>query len=135
LAQQKKTRKVGRPKLPKGVAKGRIIPVRFASEDLRSIASLARSKKQTVSEWVRIALPVEVKQEHKGYLIELATRSARDSGFTTSGWITNEIRGGEPIPVVPPGSHATKQAALDFGLAWCREKIDMRSTNDANPQS
>jgi hypothetical protein len=34
LGQQSKTRKAGRPKLPKGEAKGKIAPVRFAIDDL-----------------------------------------------------------------------------------------------------
>ena len=53
LAQQKKPRKVGRPKLPKGEAKGRIVPVRFKADDLKTIEAAARAKNQTVSEWVR----------------------------------------------------------------------------------
>jgi len=52
LAQRKKN-KVGRPKLPKGEAKGRIVPVRFTADDLRAIEAAARAKDQTVSEWVR----------------------------------------------------------------------------------
>ena len=48
-----KTRKVGRPKLPKGHAKGKIVPVRFAPDDLKAIESAARAKNQTISEWVR----------------------------------------------------------------------------------
>ena len=50
MAQQKKARKVGRPKLPKGEAKGRIVPVRFALDDLKAIEAAARASKQTVSE-------------------------------------------------------------------------------------
>lgn len=53
MAQQKKTRKVGRPKLPKGAAKGRIVPVRFTPDDLRAIEAAAKANDQTVSEWVR----------------------------------------------------------------------------------
>jgi predicted HicB family RNase H-like nuclease len=53
LAQQKKNRKVGRPKLPKGEAKGRIVPVRFAADDLRAIQAAAKANGQSVSEWVR----------------------------------------------------------------------------------
>ena len=34
MAQQKKARKVGRPKLPRGKTKGRIVPVRFTVDDL-----------------------------------------------------------------------------------------------------
>jgi predicted HicB family RNase H-like nuclease len=53
LVQQKKTRKVGRPKLPKGAAKGRIVPVRFTPDDLRAIEAAAKAKDQSISEWVR----------------------------------------------------------------------------------
>jgi predicted HicB family RNase H-like nuclease len=52
LAQQKKA-KMGRPKLPKGEAMGRVIQVRFNPEDSRKIADAAKAGKQTVSEWVR----------------------------------------------------------------------------------
>ncbi len=48
-----KKRKAGRPKLPKGEAKGRIVPVRFAADDLRAIAAKAKASKQNVSEWIR----------------------------------------------------------------------------------
>jgi len=34
--------KVGRPKLPKGEAKGRIVPVRFRAEDLKAMERAAR---------------------------------------------------------------------------------------------
>jgi hypothetical protein len=57
LAQaQKKTRRVGRPKLPNGEAKGRIVPVRFNGDDLKRIAAAAKSSGQTVSEWIRATL-------------------------------------------------------------------------------
>jgi len=48
-----KPKKAGRPKLPKGEAKGRIVPVRFRNDDLKAIEAAARAKNQTVSEWVR----------------------------------------------------------------------------------
>lgn len=131
---QNKAKKVGRPKLPKGAAKGSIVQVRFAKEDFRSIAAVARAKKKSVSEWVRWSLPLAGEARHKGYLIELATRPARESGFTTSGWVTNEKAAGEPIPIVPPGNNPTKEAALQFGFAWCKERIDLGNTNDAKAQ-
>jgi hypothetical protein len=53
LEQQKKARKVGRPKLPKGEAMGRIVPVRFSGSDLKTIAARAKASKQNVSEWIR----------------------------------------------------------------------------------
>ena len=56
MNQQKKPKKVGRPKLPKGEAKGRIVPVRFNGEDLKAISAAARASKQTVSEWIRSTL-------------------------------------------------------------------------------
>jgi hypothetical protein len=46
-------RKVGRPKLPKGEAKGRIVPVRFTSDTLKAIAIKANEKDQTISDWIR----------------------------------------------------------------------------------
>ena len=52
MAQQKKA-KMGRPKLPKGETKGRIVPVRFKAEDLKTMEAAARAAKQTLSEWVR----------------------------------------------------------------------------------
>jgi len=48
--------KVGRPKLPKGHAKGRIVPVRFTDEHIRAVERAARAKKQSVSEWIRSTL-------------------------------------------------------------------------------
>jgi hypothetical protein len=45
--------KVGRPKLPKGDAKGRIVPVRFNPSDIKRIEAAARASQKTVSEWIR----------------------------------------------------------------------------------
>lgn len=56
MTQQKKARKLGRPKLPKGEAKGRIVPVRFTADDLKAMAAAARASNQTVSEWIRSTL-------------------------------------------------------------------------------
>ncbi len=53
MEQQKKSRKVGRPKLPRGAAMGRIVPVRFNGDDLKAIAARAKAQKQNVSEWIR----------------------------------------------------------------------------------
>ena len=58
---QKKA-KIGRPKLPKGEAKGRIVPVRFTHDDLRIIAAKARVNNQTVSEWIRSRLNAAFQQ-------------------------------------------------------------------------
>jgi hypothetical protein len=50
---QPKPKKIGRPKLPKGDAKGRIVPVRFNADDLKRIEAAARASNKTVSEWIR----------------------------------------------------------------------------------
>ena len=50
---QPKPKKIGRPTLPKGTAKGQIIPVRFDAITIKQIGASAKAKKQTVSEWIR----------------------------------------------------------------------------------
>jgi predicted HicB family RNase H-like nuclease len=51
-----KPRSVGRPKLPKGEAKGKIVPIRFNPDDLKRIAGAAKARKLSVSEWIRSTL-------------------------------------------------------------------------------
>lgn len=53
MPQPKPRKKMGRPKLPKGDAKGRIVPVRFNADDLKRIELAARASNKTVSEWIR----------------------------------------------------------------------------------
>jgi hypothetical protein len=53
---QPKPKKMGRPALPKGEAKGRIVPIRFNAADIKRIESSARANRQTVSEWIRSAI-------------------------------------------------------------------------------
>jgi predicted HicB family RNase H-like nuclease len=60
VEQQTKKRKVGRPRFPRGTAKSRIVPVRFNSEDLKSITAAAKANKQTLSEWIRSTLNAAV---------------------------------------------------------------------------
>ena len=50
---QPKPKKIGRPKLPKGDAKGRIVPIRFNANDTKRIESAAKANQKTVSEWIR----------------------------------------------------------------------------------
>jgi uncharacterized protein (DUF1778 family) len=47
---------VGRPKLPKGEAKARIVPVRFNADDLKAIEDAAKASQQNLSEWIRSTL-------------------------------------------------------------------------------
>jgi uncharacterized protein (DUF1778 family) len=51
-----KQRPVGRPKLPKGEAKGTIVQVRFSSEARKRVEMAAKVSGQTVSEWIRSAV-------------------------------------------------------------------------------
>jgi hypothetical protein len=64
-----KAKKIGRPKLPKGEAKGRIVPVRFNAEEVKRIARAATAGDQNVSEWIRravMAIAIESQADH-GY--------------------------------------------------------------------
>jgi hypothetical protein len=56
MPKQPKPKKVGRPMLPKGEAKGKIVPIRFNAEDIKKVTSAAKASNQTVSEWVRSTL-------------------------------------------------------------------------------
>ena len=58
--QPKKARKPGRPKLPRGEAKGRIVPVRFAPDDLRAMEAKAKAAKLSLSEWIRSTIHAAV---------------------------------------------------------------------------
>jgi hypothetical protein len=55
MAKQTKP-KIGRPKLPKGEAKGRIVPIRLNAQDAKRIESAARASQKTISEWIRGAI-------------------------------------------------------------------------------
>jgi hypothetical protein len=48
-----KPKKVGRPKLAKGIAKGKIVPVRFNADELKRATTAAKQSNQTLSEWIR----------------------------------------------------------------------------------
>lgn len=50
--------RVGRPKLPKGHAKGGMLRVRVTPDELRAIQVAAKTQKQSVSEWIRKVLGV-----------------------------------------------------------------------------
>ncbi|MFL6350454.1 MAG: hypothetical protein ACJ74Z_01195 [Bryobacteraceae bacterium] len=62
MPSRSKPKKLGRPKLPKGEAKGRIVPVRFRQEDLKRIEATAKASNQTVSEWIRSTIHAAVQQ-------------------------------------------------------------------------
>ena len=60
MAHQKRAGKPGRPKLPRGEAMGRIVPVRFTAEDLRAMEAKAKTAKQSLSEWIRSMIHAEL---------------------------------------------------------------------------
>jgi hypothetical protein len=49
-------KKLGRPKLPKGQAKGKIVPVRFADDEIRTLVRASRKAKVSTSQLVRNAV-------------------------------------------------------------------------------
>jgi predicted HicB family RNase H-like nuclease len=53
---QPKPKKIGRPKLPKGEAKGKIVALRFNAEDRKRLEGAAKAKKLSVSDWIREAI-------------------------------------------------------------------------------
>ncbi|PYP90951.1 MAG: hypothetical protein DMG65_09500 [Candidatus Angelobacter sp. Gp1-AA117] len=62
MQSQQKAKKVGRPKLPKGEAKGRIVPVRFNAYDLKLVTAAAKASNQTVSDWIRSKVNAAIQQ-------------------------------------------------------------------------
>jgi hypothetical protein len=53
---QPKSKKVGRPKLPKGEAKGKLVAIRLSASDVKRIGAAAKTKKQNISAWIRSTL-------------------------------------------------------------------------------
>jgi hypothetical protein len=49
----RKKRKPGRPKLSKGEAKGKIVPIRFTKAEAERLGEVADRNDQTLSEWIR----------------------------------------------------------------------------------
>lgn len=49
-------RKIGRPPLPEGKQKSRIVPVRFSEAEFERVSRTAKAAGQTVSAWVRMLI-------------------------------------------------------------------------------
>jgi predicted HicB family RNase H-like nuclease len=59
-----KAKKIGRPKLPKGHAKGKILPVRVNPEDMKAFTRAAKaSEHKTLSGWIRHTLKAATQQQ------------------------------------------------------------------------
>jgi hypothetical protein len=57
VSNKKTTKKLGRPRLPKGEAKGKIVPVRLSEEELKLFTKAAnKSVHKTLSSWIRHSL-------------------------------------------------------------------------------
>lgn len=54
----KKSKKRGRPKIPKERRHLHIVPIRFKDEELKLFSRAAKSNKQTLSGWIRTRLRV-----------------------------------------------------------------------------
>jgi hypothetical protein len=63
MPKQPKKRKPGRPRLPKDEAKGKIVPVRFAAEELERVYQAAEKAEQSVSQWIRSTLSAATSEE------------------------------------------------------------------------
>jgi hypothetical protein len=50
------TKKRGRPPLPKGHVKAKIVPMHVKDEDLKLFAKAAKASKRPLSEWMRDTL-------------------------------------------------------------------------------
>jgi hypothetical protein len=50
-----KPNKVGRPKMAKGEAKGKVVPVRLNADELKRFTTAAKASKN-LSEWIRSTL-------------------------------------------------------------------------------
>jgi hypothetical protein len=53
VANQQKPKRVGRPKLPKGEAKGKIVPIRFTKAEVEQLTKAAKASDKSISEWIR----------------------------------------------------------------------------------
>lgn len=60
MSRKPKSKKAGRPPLPKGSAKAGTLRVRVTPDELKAIESKANASKQTVSEWIRKTLNATV---------------------------------------------------------------------------
>jgi hypothetical protein len=89
-----KRRKPGRPTLPKGQAKGKILPVRFELDDYKLVTAAAKVANQTPSAWIRDSLRTAAEEQmfdgtlHKAIRIVLSDRESRTA---TTQEISEEI--------------------------------------------
>ena len=56
MSNKKNTKKRGRPSLPKGQVKAKIVPMRLHDADVKLFEKAAKATKQSLSEWMRSTL-------------------------------------------------------------------------------
>src|SRR5580698_2799416 len=89
-----KQKRIGRPRLPRSEAKGKIVPVRFEPEDLKLVIAAAKAGNQTLSAWIRQALRTSAEvQMFKGTLHDAITivLLSRQKRTATTSEIGSEI--------------------------------------------
>jgi len=63
MSAKKIARKRGRPPLPKGHVKAKVVPMRLDDEDVKLFAKAAKASTQTLSEWMRNTLRAAAKKQ------------------------------------------------------------------------
>jgi predicted HicB family RNase H-like nuclease len=63
MPRQPKPKPVGRPKMAKGEAKGKIVPVRLNPDHHKMFLSAAKDAGQTLSDWIRSTLLATMEAE------------------------------------------------------------------------
>jgi Arc/MetJ-type ribon-helix-helix transcriptional regulator len=66
VSNKKSTKKMGRPKLPEGEARGKIVPVRMSNSDLELVNEIvANSDFKNASDFIRYAVQETAKREQR----------------------------------------------------------------------
>ncbi len=86
--------KRGRPRLPKGEGKGKIVPVRFDVDDFSLVTAAAKADQVALSEWIRKTLRATAEQTMcSGTLHDaMVAVLSREPGFTAdTSYISEKI--------------------------------------------
>ena len=82
MPKQPKPKPVGRPKMAKGEAKGKIVPVRFNAEDIKKIELAAKKTNQTVSNFVRTQITDKSSRDEFDEAIRLLSKLRNTYAFS-----------------------------------------------------
>jgi|SRR5665213_512839 len=98
-----KPKKVGRPKLPKGEAKGKLVALRLKGDDLKRVEAAAKSTNESVSEWMRRSL-------EEAQVVKLMVRIT-DNAENKYDWFIGPPQECPPLPRI--GEHL--ECGIDYG--------------------